>query len=266
MSKRHPISWVNVPGYTGETWNPIVGCSPLSKGCEHCYAARLASTRLKHVSKYRDLAKEGKWTGEVRLWPNAITEPLHWQKPRAIFVCDMGDLFHPNVRIQDIECVYSVMRRCPQHLFMVLTKRPDRMYVWSETPVLPNVWIGTTVESQEYVDRIATLLRIPAAKHFVSVEPMLGEIDLDDYLAGYGSGDHLDWVICGGESGPKARPIDPDWVRSLRDQCIEAKVPFHFKQWGSFGNGPTMVTWINNETWYEFPCIDDEVWHEFPKE
>jgi protein gp37 len=186
----------------------------------------------------------GKWTGKVECCDWLLDKPLHWRKPCKIFVCSMGDLFHQAVPTEFIYKVFDVMKSCPQHTFLVLTKRPQRM---SPEPkdgiciIFKNIWLGVSVENQKRADeRIPILLQIPAAKRFVSIEPMLGLVDLERgryFLTE--PGPRLDWVILGGESGPKARPMNPDWVRSVRDQCKAAGVPFFFKQWGE---------------WY--PCID----------
>lgn len=223
------IDWANY------TWNPISGCSPASEGCQNCYAER--------VSKRFKLP----WGKPTIHW-----ERLYHSKfpatPSRIFVCSMSDLFHEDVNPEWIWQIWAAFRQRPGHTFIVLTKRAERMRsILSEllTP-LPNVWLGVTAENQARADeRIPLLLRTPAAKRFVSVEPMLGEISLRKYaysrfcrtvrreLTGIDQ-PSLDWVICGGESGDGARPMHPDWARSLRDQCKSAGVPFFFKQWGEF--------------------------------
>lgn len=264
-------------------WNPITGCTPISEGCQNCYAKRMA-TRLRGRCGYPEDEPF-----RVTLHPERLEEPLKWKKPRRIFVCSMGDLFHPEVPDQFIAMVFGTMRYASHHTFMVLTKRPERMAAWFsqiwELPgegykrfgherrpggiegyivaeadrwPLPNVWIGVTAENQQRADeRIPILLQIPAAVRFVSVEPMLGPLDLSKWLYCYvcanegryynpvfdsfedcpvceGDRPMLDWVICGGETGPGARPMHPDWVRSLRDQCQEAGVPFFLKQLGEW--------------------------------
>jgi protein gp37 len=250
--------------WTDASWNPIVGCTEVSPGCANCYAARLAATRLKHVAEYVDLAemKDGKprWTGDVGFCPERLEEPLHWRKPRRIFVCDMGDLFHESVGHHRLVSIFSVMHRCQQHTFQILTKRADRMKAWFErypNGNYRNLWLGVSVENQHFAEeRIPLLLATPAAVHWISAEPLLGPVDLDSekkeglHVLGCGEPDHkvlpmcrgIDWVVCGGESGPNARPMHPDWARSLRDQCQAAGVPFFFKQWGEwgppFGEGP----------------------------
>lgn len=275
--KQHPIGWLNMPGYKPETWNPIVGCTKVSPGCDNCYAERMAfriaNMQLKNHGKngyhYTEVSKLTSigWTGETRLINEALRKPLAWREPRMIFVCSMSDLFHESVPFEWIDEVFiKVSVTHPKHLFIILTKRPQRMAEYFNRPEskiltsfkgkpLQNFWIGVTAENQEQANkRIPILLQIPAAKRFVSIEPMLGPVKLnsliredgsnawvDDCLTGFkahGAGgwyaNKLDWVICGGESGPKARPMHPDWVRSLRDQCASANVPFFFKQWGEW--------------------------------
>ena len=202
-----------------KVWNPVTGCSKISPGCENCYAERMAF-RLRGRCGYPD--------GEpfrVTLRPQRLEEPMRWRKSSMVFVCSMGDLFHDDVPDDFIHRVFATIGQCPQHTFIILTKRPKRMkafiedYYAYESPT--NVWLGVTTENQEMADRrIPILLQIPAVVRFVSVEPMLGPVDLARGC------EKIDWVICGGETGPNARPMHPDWVRSLRDQCQSAGVPF----------------------------------------
>jgi protein gp37 len=257
--KRTRIEWTDM------TWNPITGCSPVSEGCENCYALRMA-IRLKGRCGY---PKDDPF--RVTYHEDRILDPFGWTKPLRIFVCSMSDLFHPDVQDQWIQAVFETILRNKHHRFLILTKRPERMReivrriesdeecsYWdgdesgaewvtkSFATVFSNVWLGVTAENQARADeRIPILLDIPAAKHFVSVEPMLGRIDFEDVPVGmfgplrpFGgvseNTPRLDWVICGGESGPGARPMHPDWARSLRDQCQEANVPFFFKSWGEY--------------------------------
>lgn len=262
--------------WTDETWNPSVGCSKVSTGCENCYAERMARRQIAMGNKqYKGTVDErGKWTGKTNLVESQLAKPLRWRKPRKVFVCSMGDLFHESVPDESIEEVFAVMALADKHTFQVLTKRPDRMrafladdgdrYHWAmieghaqrihhmrtgEDPSmwlavhgpLPNVWLGTTVENQAAADeRIPHLLSTPAAVRFVSCEPLVGAVDLSGYMdEGWFYNEEpldgpLDWVIAGGESGPGARPMHPDWARSLRDQCQAAGVPFFFKQHGEW--------------------------------
>ncbi len=272
--------------WTDQTWNPIVGCSKVSPGCDHCYAERMGNRLAAMNTKGYQNVIEGYWdghahvcegwNGNTNLIESALEKPLHWRKPRMIFVCSMGDLFHESVPFEWIDKVFAVMALCPQHTFQLLTKRPERMleyitrefrgvrtsppmvesagkkmltenmllmkywkdFIWldvntSYTLAWPlfNVWLGVTAENQQRADeRRGDMKKLHDMGWvtFTSVEPMLGEVNmhLDD--------NWTDWVICGGESGPGARPMKPDWARGLRDQCKEAGVPFMFKQWGKY--------------------------------
>jgi protein gp37 len=283
MADGSKIEWCDA------TWQPITGCSVVSPGCANCYAMRLAGTRLRDHRSRAGLTRDTKagpvWTGEVRLNEQWLDQPLKWWRARRIFVCAHGDLFAEGVPDEWIDRVFAVMALAPQHTFMVLTKLARRMrgycsrhdvglrwafaarrshisaadaVEWTRNG-LPNLWLGVSVEDQARADeRIPELLATPAAKRFISAEPLLGPVSLEelpiagrrgtkDALTGevsiYGNivGDHgadpasaLDWVIVGGESGPGARPMHPDWARSLRDQCADAGVPFFFKQWGGW--------------------------------
>ena len=225
------ISW------TDYSWNPVTGCTPISSACDHCYARSIA-TRFTGTPSWPNGFK-------VTCHPERLEQPLHWRKPGRVFLCSAGDLFHEDVPEAFIARVFARMAACRQHTFQILTKRPERMLdivnlacrAVPEHWPLPNVWLGVTAENQEMVDaRIPLLLQVPAAVRFVSVEPMLGPLDLLDYLP-WGNNDpaaKLDWVIAGGESGPHARPMHPDWVRSVRQQCTAAGVPFFFKGWGEW--------------------------------
>jgi len=263
-----------MPGYKPETWNPIVGCSKVSPGCDNCYAERMAN-RLTGIQATKDnyspVISNGKWNGNTSACLNQWNWPLVWKAPRMVFVCSMGDLFHESVSFETIEQIYDMMLANDQHIFIVLTKRPERMYEFWDWLLRKtggvgiqdvclksknNIWQGVTAENQEQANkRIPILLSIPAAKRFVSIEPMLGPVDLtairpficetitQNALSGFATNQTksfrdglpvLDWVICGGESGPKARPMHPYWVSSIRYQCKAASVPFFFKQWGEW--------------------------------
>jgi len=223
-----------------ESWNPVTGCSRVSEGCANCYAERMAKRLAGRCGYPADDPFR------VTFHEDKLPAPLHWKKPRVVFVCSMGDLFHEDVTYEELTMVWNVMLEADWHLFLVLTKRPERMREFIRVP-LPNVWLGVSAENQARADeRIPVLLSIPAAKRFVSIEPMLGPVELGEYL--YSDYDvaamdnqlltplegfkhiKLDWVIVGGESGPGARPIHPDWARSVRDQCRDAGVPFFMKQ------------------------------------
>lgn len=224
MSTISSIEW------TEATWNPVRGCARLSPGCEHCYAERMAHRFSSPGAAYEnltELSKKGpRWTGKVTLVHAALSEPLSWRRPRMIFVNSMSDLFHRDVPLQFIASVFDTMRAAHWHTFQILTKRADRLAQVASALSWPsNVWMGVSVESAEYCQRIELLRTVPAHVRFLSLEPLLGPLpDLD--LRG------ISWVIVGGESGPGARPIQEDWVREIHRQCRGNSVPFFFKQWG----------------------------------
>lgn len=277
------IEWADV------TWNPLAGCSEESLGCRNCYARRMAHrlTAMGAAGYERGdnaVVRDGRWTGVVHTLPDRLDEPLRWHKPRRVFVCSMSDLFHPSVPFAFVDQVFAVMALCQQHTFLVLTKRPARMAEYLRSAIdhdnlqeemdaltlrvegepfayrqihdpgqwpLPNVWLGTSVEDQQRADeRIPRLLNCPAARRFLSMEPLLGPVDLTDIgwvgrlsqhrgprasvcelncLSEYG----ISWVIIGGESGPGARPCNLDWIRRVVKQCKAAGVPVFVKQLGA---------------------------------
>lgn len=239
--------------WTDATWNPVAGCTVLSPGCTNCYAMRMAA-RLDAMSmpKYRGLTrKSGRrfvWTGKVRLDRNSLNVPKGWRKSRKIFVNSMSDLFHDAVPAKFISEVWSVMEATPQHTFQVLTKRPERMLeVTQSLPVLKNVWLGTSVESAEYLNRIDELRKVRAAIRFVSFEPLLGSVAGAD-LHG------IHWAIVGGESGPRARPMASEWVDEIAAMCREVDVAFFFKQWGGVHKKATGRRY-HNATFDEMPSV-----------
>jgi len=224
------MSTVSSIEWTESTWNPVRGCARVSPGCEHCYAERMAHRFSGEGRPYEGLTVLGKkgprWTGRVRLVEKALDEPLRWRRPRLVFVNSMSDLFHERVPLDFIERVFATMRTAEQHTFQVLTKRADRLVELADQLLWPdNVWMGVSVESDEYAWRIDRLRQVPARVRFLSLEPLLGPLP---QLAL----DGIHWVIVGGESGPGARPMEEAWVRSIRRQCVAAEVPFFFKQWG----------------------------------
>jgi len=297
------IEWTWFPGYKGQTWNPVAGCDIVSPGCTRCYAMstarrnELMSAAVGKVSPYAGTTKvvngQAVWTGEVRLVESALDKPLGWEKPRAIFVNSMSDLYHEKVSRDALARIFARIAVTPQHLYIIVTKRSVRMreyhcteeiavdwfeavdnelaraHDWRHGPVravtyLPNVILVVSTEDQKRADeRIPDLLATPAACRGVSYEPALGPIDFRNIYSAtptssilalnaltgtrgrprYGGGitdmggswPKLDWIIAGGESGPRARPAHPDWFRSVRDQCAAAGTAFFFKQWGSFG-------------------------------
>lgn len=214
MANGSSIEW------TEATWNPVTGCSKISPGCKHCYAERMAN-RLQAMGQ-PNYARGF----ELSLQEHMLEVPLRWTKPKTVFVNSMSDLFHKDVPVSYIQRVFDVMRRADWHRFQVLTKRADRLLDLDRRIRWPeNVWMGVSVESRKYLRRIDDLRKTGACIKFLSIEPLLE--DLGDFdLAG------IHWVIVGGESGPGARPMSPDWVRSIREICVENRVPFFFKQWG----------------------------------
>lgn len=227
--------------WTDATWNPVTGCDKVSPGCKHCYAERMAE-RLQAMGQanYRN-------GFEVTLQPAMLPLPLSWKRPRTIFVNSMSDLFHEEVPDDYVRRVFEVMARAHWHRFQVLTKRAARLAALA--PSLPwpdNVWMGVSVESAKYTSRIDALREVPAAVRFLSLEPLLGPLPGLD-LRG------IDWVIVGGESGPRARAMERAWVRDLRGQCESARVAFFFKQWGGTNKKRTGRE-LDGRTWDELPA------------
>lgn len=269
--------------WTDATWNPLRGCSRISPGCRFCYAERVASRFSGAGQPYDGLIHETTkgWNGTVRFIRDVLEQPLRWKRPRRIFVNSMSDLFHDNVADEWIDEIFAVMALAPQHVFQVLTKRPERMLSYFRrldaaadswrpntatgafnardvlnfahmhrkngfgTPLpdawpLPNLWLGVSVENQATADeRIPLLLQAPGAVRWLSCEPLLGPVDLGmpsrhAASANAPAPSRIDWVVAGGESGPRARPMHPEWARSLRDQCTAEGVPFFYKQWGEW--------------------------------
>jgi protein gp37 len=217
--------------WTDSTWNPVAGCTVITAGCTNCYAMRMAA-RLAAMGqpKYNGLTrKSGRrhvWTGTIRCDEKALDAPRKWHKPRRIFVNSMSDLFHENVPVPFIRKVWRVMRDTPRHTYQILTKRPERMVeVARHLPLLPNVWLGTSVEDDRVLDRFDALRQVPAAIRFVSFEPLIGSVARANLIG-------IDWVIVGGESGPRARPMDPEWVNEIEAMCRKTGIAFFFKQWG----------------------------------
>jgi len=233
--------------WADRVWNPVTGCTKVSAGCAHCYAERM-SKRLRGRCGY-----PADDPFKVTLHAERLEEPLHWRKPSRVFVCSMGDLFHEDVPDEFICNVFHVISMATEHIFLILTKRPERLLEYIEGSQVgaflffDNVWFGVSVEDQATADeRIPLLLQTPAEKRFVSYEPALGPVDFKqathrdiakrqrERSITYLKAVRLDWLIMGGESGPGARPMHPDWARSARDQCQAAGVPFFFKQWGEW--------------------------------
>lgn len=234
MSENSKIEWTEC------TWNPVTGCTKISSGCQNCYAERM-SKRLKAMGQanYRN-------GFDITLHPHALKIPLRWQQPRTIFVNSMSDLFHQKVSTKFIQKIFEVMRQTPQHQYQILTKRSDRLAKLNGKLDWPqNVYMGVTVEEAKYSFRIDHLRQTSAVVKFLSLEPLLGpmpQLNLDD----------IDWIIVGGESGPGARPIAYEWPANIRDQCIEADIPFFFKQWGGV-NKKKAGRLLDGRLWEQLP-------------
>ncbi len=245
MANNSKIEW------TEATWNPVAGCTILSPGCTNCYAMRMAARLAvigldKYVGTTRTTGGRAKWNGVVKIDPSSLDTPRKWKKGRLIFVNSMSDLFHESVPLAFIQRVFEVMRETPQHTYQLLTKRAERLEALSKKISWPsNVWMGVSVESADYASRVDHLRRTRAQTKFLSLEPLLGPLDHLD-LRG------IHWAIVGGESGPGARPMPKEWVRSIRDQCVAAGVAFHFKQWGGSNKKKTGRT-LDGRTWDERP-------------
>ena len=234
MAQKSSIEW------TQTTWNPVTGCDKISAGCKNCYAERMAGRlQLMGQQNYRR-------GFQLTLQPHMLERPLSWKTPQTIFVNSMSDLFHKDIPDSYIQSVFDVMREASWHRFQVLTKRSDRLRQISRSIDWPdNVWMGVSVESGRYVERIDDLRQTGAAVKFLSLEPLLGPLHKLNLS-------NIDWVIVGGESGPGARSIDPDWVLDLRNQCQQADVPFFFKQWGGVNKKRTGRL-LDGRTWDELP-------------
>ncbi len=232
--------------WTEETWNPVTGCTKVSPGCENCYAERLAN-RLHAMGNPRYVNNFG-----LTLHPDKIGDPLRWKRPRVVFVNSMSDLFHPDVPDDFIWYVFDTMTEASQHTFQVLTKRPQRAQDLLQGYRVPdNVWMGTSIESDRYTFRANYLRKIDVKVRFLSCEPLLGPLPSLDFT-------DLGWVIVGGESGPNHRPMEAEWVRSIRDRSIAHDVPFFFKQWG--GHTPKAGGRdLDGLTWDEMPNGQREI-------
>ena len=251
-----------------KSWNPITGCSAISEGCTHCWARRMA----KRLAGRYGYPKDDPF--RVTFHFEKLDEPRKWRKPRRIFICSMGDLFHDDVQIYMLLQIFSIMQDLKEHTFLALTKRPENMLKWIKTCSCPNnLWLGVSVETQKRADeRIPILLQIPAKVRFVSIEPMLGPVDLFNTIQSFRQRwTDLSWVILGGETGPGARPMQPDWARSVRDQCQEAGVPFFFKTWGDLRfTKPTDISGWVDASYDPYDKrggreLDGRLWEEWPE-
>ena len=246
MATNSSIEW------TDATWNPTRGCTRVSEGCRHCYAERLAVRFGGAGQAYEGLSMMTsagpRWANRVQLVPEVVEQPLHWKKPRFVFVNSMSDLFHPDVPLEFIQRVFSIMERCPQHTFQVLTKRSERLREFAQhLPWPPNVWMGVSVEDVRVTHRVTDLQAVPAAVRFLSVEPLIGPLE-ELPLA------EIHWVIVGGESGPGARPMQAEWVENIYQQCRQARVAFFFKQWGGVRKGKAGRQ-LHGRTYNEMPVV-----------
>lgn len=234
MASHSSIEW------TESTWNPVTGCTKIGPGCKHCYAERMAK-------RLQAMGQANYATGfKVAVHEHALELPLTWKKPQTIFVNSMSDLFHQSVPVDFILRVFDVMHKANWHQYQVLTKRAERLEALNPViPWAPHIWMGVSVESQDYAFRIDHLRRTNAHIKFVSFEPLLGPVDTSD-LRG------MHWAIVGGESGPRARPMREEWVVGIRGHCRRAKVPFFFKQWGGV-NKKRNGRLLEGRTWDEMP-------------
>ena len=235
------------------TWTVSRGCSPISEGCKNCYAARLATRFSGPGGLYDGLIYKGRWNGVVRPCPENLDQPARKTKPAKIFVNSMSDLFHESMPHDFLIKVFDEIRKAQHHTFQVLTKRPNRMAKFLQCwgPGIRNLWVGVTAENQNQADeRVIYLNQTPGHRRFLSIEPLLGYISLFEYFHSWPG---IDWVIVGAESGPGARPCELDWIRSIRDQCLEAEIPLFIKQ-----------ARINGEL-VKMPEIDGVVYNQFPK-
>jgi protein gp37 len=236
MSLSTAIEW------TDSTWNPVTGCTKISSGCTNCYAERLA---LRLQAMNNPSYKNGFL---VTLHEDMLELPLKWKKPQAIFVNSMSDLFHEDIPVAFIKRIFGTMRKANWHRFQILTKRSERMLELSpQLPWAPNIWMGVTVEDNNHISRIEHLQGTAASVKFLSLEPLLGPLP-NLHLNG------IDWVIVGGESGPRARPIEKEWVVNIKNQCLNTEVPFFFKQWGGT-NKKKAGRELDGRIWSETPAL-----------
>ncbi len=226
--------------WTDATWNPVTGCTKVSPGCKNCYAARMAS-RLQAM-------RQANYVNgfQLTLQPKMLELPCQWKTPKRIFVNSMSDLFHPDVPLAYIKQVFDVMHNAPWHQYQILTKRSQRLVELSKSLQWePQIWMGVSVESAKYVHRVDELRRTDAHVRFLSLEPLLGPLENLNL-------NEIDWVIVGGESGPYSRTIETTWVKDIRDQCVQAAVPFFFKQWGGVRKKST-GRMLDGRTWDALP-------------
>jgi protein gp37 len=236
MADKSAIEW------TEATWNPVTGCDPVSPGCAHCYAKTFAE-------RWRGIPGHPYEQGfDLRLWPQRLEQPLKWTRPRMIFVNSMSDLFHEDIPLDYIEQVFEIMGRAEHHTFQILTKRHERLGALApELTWHPNIWIGVSIENRRFLHRADNLREVDAAVRFISAEPLLGRLEGLD-LSG------IDWLIAGGESGAKHRPVKIEWLRELRDRCVEEGVAYFFKQWGGH-RSKSGGRLLDSRTWDQMPQV-----------
>ena len=245
MGQKSSIEW------TQSTWNPVTGCRKISPGCKNCYAERMAR-RLQAMGQANYVNGF-----DLALHEKALELPLRWRRSQTIFVNSMSDLFLEDIPEEFIQRVFAVMRKAHWHTFQVLTKRADRLLALNgEIEWAPNIWMGVSVENADYAYRIERLRRTAAFVKYLSIEPLLGPLETLN-LEG------IDWVIVGGESGPHARPMDAEWVIDIRDQCLNAQIPFFFKQWGGT-NKKKAGRLLEGRTWDEMPGGNTPSVEDFP--
>lgn len=272
MTTRSTIEWTDV------SWIPVVGCTPVSEGCANCYASPLSNRQAGFAraaiaegknpggcAHYLPVVNNGRFNGNIRLIDSRVEYPYDIERPSKIFLSSMSDVFHEDVPLDFLKRLFDVMLDCQRHVFQVLTKRPERVVELADEFEWPsNIWLGVSIESPRVYDRIDALNQTPAALRFLSVEPLLHAVP-DLPLDG------IDWTICGGESGMRARPMRAEWVRDIRDRCVARGVPFFFKQWGKLSNNPNPTT--DPTASKEFAkthqikggCgLDGEIWQELP--
>jgi protein gp37 len=243
------IEWVrNLDGTQGKTWNPITGCTKISRGCLNCYAERIAKRLAGRHGYHLD------HPFILTLHPNRLIQPLSWNKPLMVFVCSMSDIFHDEVPDSYILQTLEIIKRTPQHIYQILTKRSKRMLKFSRKirnwP--ENVWIGVTVEASEYKERIDLLRQIKAPIRFLSCEPLLDDLGILNL-------ERIDWVIVGGESGWNSRPMHSEWAASIRDQCLKGNIPYFFKQWGG-SNKKAAGRRLEGKEWSQMPVFPAAHW------
>jgi len=240
MADKSSIEW------TEATWNPVTGCDKVSPGCAHCYAEAFAE-------RWRGIPGHPYEQGfDLRLWPQRLSQPRRWKRPRMIFVNSMSDLFHERVPDEFIQDVFAAMEEASWHTFQILTKRPDRILGLAESLPWPrHVWIGVSIENRRFIERADLLRQLPASVRFISAEPLLGPLEGLDLSS-------IDWLIAGGESGPQHRRVDEDWILDLRNRCQDEGVAFFFKQWGG-ARPKTGGRKLQGRTWDEMPRVREAI-------